>query len=96
MFKEEVASLKEHIHNRRKQVKACREMKASPTGNDLVVRTDFVESYKNDQQDAIKSEYFGNQCFIISTACCYFNVDRKIKTVMFPWSSRSRTTIELH
>ena len=96
MFKEEVASLKEHIHIRTKQVKAYREMKASPADNDLMVRTDFVESYKNDQRDAIQSAYFGNQCFIISTACCYFNVDGKIKTVMFSWSPRIRTTIELH
>ena len=44
----------------------------------------FLESYKNNQQDAIQSAYFGNQCFdngfsISFTACCYFNVDRKIK-----------------
>ena len=58
MFKEEVASLKEHIHIRTKQVKAYREMKASPTDNDLMVRTDFAESYKNDQRDAIQSAYF--------------------------------------
>ena len=44
----------------------------------------FLESYKNNQQDAIQSAYFGNQCFSIGfsisfTACCYFNVDRKIR-----------------
>ena len=36
-------------------------------------------SYKNEQQDAIQSAYFGNQCFSIFTACCYFNVQGKIK-----------------
>ena len=28
---------------------------------------------------AIQSAYCGNQCFSIFTACCYFNVDGKIK-----------------
>ena len=32
MFKEEVASLKEHIHTKRRQVNACREMKTSLAG----------------------------------------------------------------
>ena len=79
MFKEEFASLKGHIHIKRRQVNAYRGMKASLTDNDLMVQVDFAESYKNDQQDAIQSAYFGNQCFSIFTACCYFNVDGKIK-----------------
>ena len=35
-----------------------------------MLHVDFVESYKNDQQDAIQSAYFGNQCFRIFKACC--------------------------
>ena len=36
-----------------------------------MLHVDFAESYKNDQQDAIQSTYFGNQCLRIFTACCY-------------------------
>ena len=49
-------------------------MKVSLTDNDLMVQADFAESYKNDQQDAIQNTYFGNQCFSIFMACCYFKV----------------------
>ena len=45
MCKEEVASLKEHIHIKRRQVNAYREMKASLTDNNLMVLVDFSESY---------------------------------------------------
>ena len=55
-------------------------MKASPIYHDLVVQIDFPESYKNDQQDAIQSAYFGNQSFSIIVTCCYFNIDGKIKS----------------
>ena len=79
MFKKEVASLKEHIHIKRTQVNAFREMKALLTDNDLMVQVDFAESYKNDQHNALQSAYFGNQCFGIFTVCCSFNVDGKIK-----------------
>ena len=79
IYKEEVASLKEHIHIQRRRVNAYREMKASHTDNDLMVHTDFAESYKNDQQDVVQSAYFGNQCFSFFTACCYSNIDEKVK-----------------
>ena len=36
-----------------------------------MLHVDFAESYKNDQQDAVQSAYFGNQCFRIFTAYCY-------------------------
>ena len=79
MFKEEVAVLKEHIHIKRRQVNAYREMKESLTNDDLMVQVDFAESYKNDHQNAIQSAYFENQCFSIFTACCYSKVSEKIK-----------------
>ena len=47
MFKEEVASLKEDIHMKRRQVNAYQEMKALLTENDHMVQVDFAESYKN-------------------------------------------------
>ena len=79
MFKEEVAVLKEHIHIKRRQVNAHREMKDSFNDDDLMVQVDFTESCKNEQQDVILSAYFGNQCFSIFTACCYSKVSGKIK-----------------
>ena len=82
MFKEEVASLTEHIHIKRRQVNAYRELTPSLTGNHLMVQVDFPESYKNDQQDAIQNAYFGNHCFSIFTACCYLMLTGKLKTVM--------------
>ena len=79
MIKEEVASLKEHIYIKRRQVNAYRELKASLTDSDLMFQINFAESYKNDQQDAIQSACFGNQCFSIFMTCSYVNVDGKIK-----------------
>ena len=54
MLNEEVVSLKERIHIKRRQVNACREMKPSLTDEAfayLMVQVDFAESYKNAQQD---------------------------------------------
>ena len=79
MLKDEPVVLKEHIHIKRRQVSAYQDMKASLGPNDLMVQVDFAESYKNDQQDAIQSAYFGNQYFSIFTACCYVNVEGVIK-----------------
>ena len=79
MLKDELVVLKEHIHIKRRQVSAYQDMKASLDTNDLMVQVDFAEIYKNDQQDAIQSAYFGNQCFSIFMACCYVNVEGIIK-----------------
>ena len=38
----------------------------------MLVHVDFAESYRNDQQNEIKSAYFGNQSFSLFTSCCYF------------------------
>ena len=38
----------------------------------MLVHVDFVESYRNDQQNEIQSAYFGNQIFSLFTSCCYF------------------------
>ena len=51
------------------QVNAYHEINYSLSENDFMLHVDFAESYKNDQQDAIQSVYFGNQCFRIFTAC---------------------------
>ena len=69
MFKEEVVSLKEHIHIKRRQVNAYRKVKALLTDNDL----------ENDQEDATQSAFLGNLCFSIFTTCCCFNVGGKIR-----------------
>ena len=36
-----------------------------------MLHVDIAESYKNNQQDAIQTAYYGNHCFRIFTACCY-------------------------
>ena len=46
--------------------------KVELTGGDLLVHVDFAESYRNDQQNEIKSTYFGNQNFSLFTSCRYF------------------------
>ena len=46
--------------------------KAELSDSDLLVHADFTESYRNDQQNEIKSTYFGNQSFSLFTLCCYF------------------------
>ena len=50
MFKDDIKILKEHIYIKRRQVNAYHEIKTSLSENE------------NDQQDAIQSAYFGNQC----------------------------------
>ena len=70
MFKDDIKALKGHAHNKKKQVNAYHEIKASLSENYLMLHVNFAESYKNDQQDAIQSAYFGNQYFRILTACC--------------------------
>ena len=71
IFKDDIKTLKEHIYVKRKQANAYHEIEASLSENDLMLHVDFAENYTIDQQDAIKSEYFGNQCFRIFTACYY-------------------------
>ena len=62
MCKDDIKTLKEYTYIKRRQVNAYYEIKASLSENDLMFLEDFVESYKNNQQDAIQSIYFGNQC----------------------------------
>ena len=71
MFKDDIKISKEHIYIQRMHVNTYHEIKASLSENDLMLHVDFAESCKNDQQDAIQSAYFGNQCFRIFTACSY-------------------------
>ena len=65
MVKDDIKTLKEHIYIKRRQVNSYDEIKFSLSENNLMVHVYF------DQQDAIRSAYFGNQCFRIFTACCY-------------------------
>ena len=71
MFKDDIKTLKEHIYIKRRNLNAYHEIKASLSEKDLMIREDFTESYKNNQQDAIQSAYFGKQCFRIFAACFY-------------------------
>ena len=89
MLKEEAAILKAHIHIKRRQVNAYQEMKASLNQNNLMIQVDFAESYRNEQQDAIESAYFGNQCFSIFTVSCYFNVQGKKTDTVIVVTDRS-------
>ena len=70
-FKDDSKTLKEHIYVKRKQINAYHEIEASLSENDLMLHADFAKSYKYDQQDAIQSAHFRNQCFSIFKACCY-------------------------
>ena len=71
MFKDDIKRLKEHIYIKRRQINPYDEIKPSLSENNLMLHVYFAESYKNDQQDAIRRECFGKQCFRISAACCY-------------------------
>ena len=46
--------------------------KVELSDGDLLVHADFTESYRNDQQNEIKSTYFGNESFSLFTMSCYF------------------------
>ena len=71
IFKDDIKRLKENTYIKRRQIKAYNKIKVSFSERDLMLHVDFPKSYKNDQQVAIQSAYFGNQCFRIFTACCY-------------------------
>ena len=74
MFKDDIKTLKEHIYIKRRQSNPYLEIKAFLSENDLMLHVHFAKSYKNDQQDAIQSTYFRNQCFMIFTAYCYAKI----------------------
>ena len=38
----------------------------------MLVHVDFAESYRNDNENEIQSDYSGNQSFLLFTSCCYF------------------------
>ena len=72
IFKSQIRVVKEHIFVKRVQNDNYNRHKAELSNSDLLVRVDFAESYKNDQQNEIQSDYFGNQKFLLFTSCCYF------------------------
>ena len=67
MFKNYTKILKKHIYITRRKVNAYYEINTSLSENDQILHVHFAESYKNDQQDAIQSAYFRNQCCRIFT-----------------------------
>ena len=71
LFREHVDRLKQHIYTKRVQHREYKEQKCNLGKNSLLVHVDFAESYKNTQQNAIQSAYFGAECFSIFTAVGY-------------------------
>ena len=57
---------------KRVQNDTCNKHKAELSDGDLLVHVDFAEGYRNDQQNEIKSVYFGNDSFSLFTSCYYF------------------------
>ena len=47
------------------------DLKENLNTNEIIIRVDYTEGYKNIQQDEIQSEYFGHTNFSLFTACCY-------------------------
>ena len=47
----------------------------------VIYYVDFTESYRNDQQNEMKSTYFGNQSFSLFTSCCYFKGETNVVVV---------------
>ena len=56
--------LKEHTYVKRVQNNVYNKHKAELYDDDMLVHVNFAESYRNDQQDEIKSAYFENQSFL--------------------------------
>ena len=71
-FKSQIKVLKEYLFVKRVQNDTYNKHKAELSDGDLLVRVYFAESYRNDQENEIKSAYFGNQSFSLFTSCCYF------------------------
>ena len=47
----------------------------------VIYYVDFTESYRNDQQNEMKSTYFGNQSFSLFTSYCYFKGETNVVVV---------------
>ena len=62
---EKVKVLKEHTFVKRVQNDTYIKYKAELFDGDLLVHVHFAESYRNNQQNEIKSAYFGNQVFAL-------------------------------
>ena len=78
-FKSQIKVLKEQIFVKRVQNHTYNKHKAELSNGDLLVHVDFAEGYRNNQQNKIKSAYFGNQSFLLFKSCCYFKgVTREI------------------
>ena len=53
MLKKDLKTLKGHIYSKREQFNAYCEMKACLNKEDITLHVDFIESYRNDQEDVI-------------------------------------------
>ena len=85
MFKDDIKILKEHIYIKRRQVNAYHEIKASLSENE------------NDQQDAIQSAYFGNQClhrYLHRVVMLKVLIITMLETTMLSLLPKVPTTIE--
>ena len=66
-----IENQKLHIRQKRMQVVEFNALKENLEENEILVKCDYSENYKNLAQDEIQSAYFGHSCFSIFTACGY-------------------------
>ena len=65
-----LASLKKHIHYKRRQFKEIRRITDSLTMEEIFIRLDYSENYKPKHQTEIQSAYFGPHAHIIKMVNC--------------------------
>ena len=88
MFKYDIKTLKEHIYIQRRQVNSYHEIKAS-----LLILPKVI---RKDQQDAIQSAYFRNQClgYLQRVAILKFLIITMLEMTKLSFLPKVGTTIE--
>ena len=82
-------TLKRHIYVKRIQNATFNNLKANLAEGEVLLQIDYSENYANKDQRQIQSAYFGQQCFSIFTACCYFKKDGDIVNENFTVTSEA-------
>ena len=83
------AKLKLHYFTKRMQSKECKTQIETLQPGEVIIHVDYLENYKNKQQNKIKSAFYGQGQFTIYTACIYVNADGDVK-----WKNYALITLE--
>ena len=89
-------NLKRHIFNKRQQHSTYVNIRENMMERELLINLDFSENYSNQNQNEIRSAYFGKNSFSLFTACAFNNNQGKTEevsvTITTEGNDKSRVT----